>query len=438
MSRRLLYADALRGFFILYIVWVHALNAVVYNNDTNAVNSVHPLVFLLLAPLAILATWAPIFPMISGAVNTYSMHNAMKGVRPQEADATLNRLFRGALTNNLILYAMSMLNMTLFHHSMEYNGEFRHTLLTGSLHYGTVHPYSAQLLFYNDALATVAVSGIVVSIALYFLWRNGGYAKTSRNFFVLTFLALAWVFVSPLLHARLDAPFFAALDNRHWLTALGLKFVVAPNQSPFPNVAYGLFGTVFGLAVSHGTTLRQIRRYGYGLGAGFLVLSGVLIAVQGIQVIELTYHIFPIKLHFMNLGLMLCLTTFLIDKMEYQSEARRAVVARRTTLLRRVGMVALTMFLLEGLVSILLSKLYIPLWSSTGVFPKNVVAVVLFLALLLTFWNVALRLWEKTGFRYGFEWLSVQIVGKVRGRRSARLSAAVVLYDPAAAPVPAE
>lgn len=438
MSRRLLYADALRGFFILYIVWVHALNAVVYNNDTNAVNSVHPLVFLLLAPLAILATWAPIFPMISGSVNAYAMHNAMKDVRGQESDAALNRIFRGALTNNVILYLMSVLNMTLFHHSMEFNGAFRHTLLTGSLHYGAVHPYSAQLLFYNDALATVAVSGIVVSVALYFLWRNGGYAKTSRNFFVLTFLGLGWVFVSPFLHARLDAPFYAALDHRHWLTALGLKFITGPNQSPFPNVAYGLFGTIFGLAVSHGTSLRQIRRYGYGLGAGFLTLSALLIATQGLQVIELTYHTFPIKLHFMNLGLMLCLTTFLIDKMEYQSEARRAVVARRTTLLRRVGMVALTVFLLEGVVSILLSKLYIPLWSSTGVFPKSPVAVILFLALLLAFWNVVLYLWEKAGFRYGFEWLSVQIVGKVRGRRSARLSAAVVLYDPAATAAPAK
>ncbi|HOZ50158.1 MAG TPA: hypothetical protein PK468_26425, partial [Candidatus Hydrogenedentes bacterium] len=66
MSRRLLFPDALRGFFILNVVWLHALNSLVYGNDVSTADRVNPLVFALLAPVAILATWAPVFLMLSG------------------------------------------------------------------------------------------------------------------------------------------------------------------------------------------------------------------------------------------------------------------------------------------------------------------------------------------------------------------------------------
>ena len=78
MSRRLLYLDAIRGFFVLYLVWLHALNAIVFGNNPNSVNEVSPWLFVVLAPLAILATWAPMFTMVSGTANAYAMHNAMK------------------------------------------------------------------------------------------------------------------------------------------------------------------------------------------------------------------------------------------------------------------------------------------------------------------------------------------------------------------------
>lgn len=431
MSRRLLYLDVIRGFFVLYLVWLHALNAIVYGNNANAVNDVNPWLFVFLAPLAVLATWAPIFTMVSGTANAYAMHNAMKTPAISgNGKSALRRLLLGSLTNSFIIYMMSIMNVTLFHHSMEFNGQFRHTLVTSSLQQGALQPYSAQLLFYNDALSTIALSGVVVSITLYFLWRNGGYQERRRNFTVLTGLALSWLFISPVLHQALDGSFSEALNHGQWLRAFVLKMIVGPNQSPFPNVAYALFGAIFGIAMSEGVDIHVLRRYGYGLASAFLMLAGLLITRQGVHIIELTYHTFPAKLHYMNLGLMIGVSTFLIDHMEYSPDAKRARLARYTMLFRRVGMVALTVFLLEGVFSVVASKPYMWLWGSPGVFPKNPVAIIAFLAFLLTFWNVALMVWEKYNFRFGFEWLIVNIVGKVRGRKSIRLQPGKVLHGP--------
>jgi hypothetical protein len=91
-------------------------------------------------------------------------------------------------------------------------------------------------------------------------------------------------------------------------------------------------------------------------------------------------------------------------------------------------MVALTVFLLEGAVSVVISKAYMWALGSGGVFPRNVFAIVLFLAILLTFWNVTLALWERFNFKFGFEWVIIQIVGKIRGRKSLRLNAGAVLH----------
>jgi hypothetical protein len=429
MSRRLLYLDVLRGFFVLYVVWLHALNAIVFGNNADAVNQVNPWLFVFLAPLAIVATWAPIFVMVSGTANAYSMHNAMKAPAASgNARPALRRVLLGAFANNFIIYLMSVMNVTLFHHSMEFNGHFRHTLITSSLQQGALQPFSAQMLFYNDALATIALSGMVVSLTLYVLWRNGGYHELRRNFTLLTGLALTVLFIAPVLHNSLDDTFYAALDHRQWVKAFALKLVIGPNQSPFPNIAFGLFGAIMGIAISEGVHLRKIRSYGYGMAAALVGLAAILIARQGVRVIELTYHTFPIKLHLLNLGLMMGLTTFLIDRMEYSPDARRAVLARRTALLRRVGMVALTVFLLEGAVSVVISKAYMWALGSGGVFPRNVFAVVVFLAILLTFWNVTLALWERFNFKFGFEWVIIQIVGKIRGRKSIRLNAGAVLH----------
>jgi hypothetical protein len=430
MTNRLLYVDAVRGLFIACVVWIHAMSAIVFSNNPQAVSEVNPLVLLALAPLGILATWAPIFALLSGTANAYTLFAQMRRAEPAQRPATLTASVRGMFANSALLYLLSVMNMLFFHHAMEFNGQFRYTLVTSTLHDGWVHPYSAQLLFYNDTLALIALSGVAVSVTLYLLWRNDGFEKVRRNFLVLGTVLAAWLVASPFLHQTLDPQFYGALNEGHYLQALGLKLLIGANQSPFPNVAFAFMGGMLGIALAGQADGRLMRRYGYGFSAVFLAMAAIGIYRQGFAVIELTSHTFPMKLHLLNMGLMLALCTFLITKVEYGSPEFRAAFARRTTILRRFGMVGLSVFLLEGPVSVVFGKAYAMLWGG-GAFPRNPVAVVLFLAFLLTIWNAVLRRWERHNFQYGFEWVLVKVVGKVRGRTSERLQANGILYKPA-------
>ncbi len=439
MQRRLLYLDVLRGFFILYLVWLHAFTAIVFGNDPQTVNTVSPWIFIILAPLAILATWAPIFALISGTANAYMMYSAVRSaVETEKRQQVLRQLFYRGLVVSGLLYFFSLLNMAFMHQSMEFNGAFRHTLLTSTLLAGKIHPFSAQLLFYNDALALIATTGLVSTVVLYALWSKGGFVWKRRNYWVLTGLALGIFALSPVLHGWWDQSFYSALDQGHYLKAGILKLFIGPNQSPFPNVSFGLFGVLFGIALAQKAPVARIRRFGYGFAALFLLTGIVLITQQGVKVIELTSHTFPIKLHCINMALMLTVCTILITRFEYASPEKRRRFALWTVPLRRVGMAALTVFLLEGTVSVLISKIYLVFWNTPDSFPRNPVAIGGFILCLFLFWHLALRLWERYDFKYSFEWLVVHCVARVRGRRSSRLNAEVVLYGETHSPESAD
>lgn len=429
--KRLLYLDVLRGFFIIYIIIVHALNAVVFNNDAGALESIKPWVFLLLSPLAIVATWAPIFVLISGTAHAYSMYGQMaRYTAVPGAKSPLWAIWRGSLTNSAVLYLYSLLNMTLFHHAMEFNGRFQHTMVTSSIKDGVFHLPSPELLFYNDALSIIAISGFVTTTVLCLLWCKGGFEKTGRNFGFLFGLMVVFMFGAPYLHATLDAPYYQAITEHHSFRAFLLKFVIGANQSPFPNVGYGFLGCILAVSIARQTDAATMRRFGYGLSACFLLLAGLKLAFEGFAPIELTYHTLPMKLHLLNVGLMLGLSTFLIGRMEYASTERRAVIAQWTMILRRFSMAALTVFLTEGVVSVLAGKAFLFLWQGGGAFPKNPLVIIAFLALLIGIWSRVLRLWERYDFKFGFEWWLIFLVGKIRGRRSARLQVKEVLYQP--------
>lgn len=435
MTNRLLYVDALRGLFVACVVCVHAIGAIVFGNNAQAVGDVNPYLLIVLAPLGILATWAPVFALLSGTANAFSLYTQVERASRAERNAILTASLRGAFANSALLYLLSVMNMLFFHHAMEFNGEFRHTLVTGTLQDGFVHAYSAQLLFYNDTLALIALSGVAVSLALHVLWRDDGFEKGRRNFFVLSGIIAAWLAVSPLLHGALDPLFYAALDDGRYVRALGLKLLVGGNQSPFPNIAFAYLGGVMGIAVAGRVSVKLIKRSGYGVSLVFLKMAATGLVVQGFSMRELTEHTFPMKLHLLNLGLMLALCTFLIARVEYATPERRMAFARRTTVLRRFGMVGLSVFLLEGPTSVVFGKAFATAFGG-GVFPRNPMLIAVFLGLLVLLWNAVLQQWERHNFQYGFEWALVRIVGRVRGRMSERLNAKPILHGPTQ-PLPA-
>ena len=430
-DRRLIFLDALRGFFILYVVWLHATIGVVFNNDPQALNTLPKWLLIVFAPVMILATWAPIFVVISGAANAYVLHNVMK--RHQEKQGTgvpFRSFMAGSLVTGIFLYSLSIFNMTFMHHSMNYNGSFQHTLFTGSLHEGSWQSFSPDLLFYNDALSLVAISGILINLLLYVLWSGNGFNRMQRTVKWIAAVAAGVLLTSPIVHSILSPVFFNALNNSHYGMAFALKLFIGPNLSVIPFLSYGLVGALIGIGLARRVPASLFRRYGYGVAAFMVVAGAGLFMVQEFSPTQIALHPQPLKIHLVNLGLMLACCTFLVLHMEYCSEEKRARVALRTLWFRRVGLMALTLFCLESLFAVLFSNGYLWTLGIEGPFPRSPWVIIPYVVCILVFWNLVLKAWEKTDFKYGVEWWMSWLVCIVRNRPTVRLQADEVLHKP--------
>ncbi|HMF32440.1 MAG TPA: hypothetical protein VKK79_13545 [Candidatus Lokiarchaeia archaeon] len=444
MAKRLLYLDYMRGLFIGYLIFIHGIAQIVLDQVSSVMGQIPDWANYVLAPFVILATWAPLFALVSGTANTYSLQSQfLKNMKEAAgiSDVNLWKLLKGQFLNSFFMYLLSLLNMGVFSYPIGIGGgPVRYTLITGSIARGYLSWGDPLLLFFSDALALIAISGFVTGILCYIIWRKGGVLKVKRNIVFLTVVAVVWVAVSPALQDWLEPVFLNSLNSGNYFLAFVLKFIVGPSEITFPNVAFAIFGQVFGIALALEMPYKYIRNYGYTFGVFFTVLAVIF------------YQVFPVpplspsqigknitfQNALLNLGLIITIATFLIGFMEYQTPERRAKIAKQTIAIRRFGIVALTVFILEGLVSISWKKLYMAMVPFVDFTTINIPATLVYLGVLLLFWYFIAKLWEKYNFKYSFEWVLVQIVGRLRGRMSNRLNVREVLYNIEGEPKPVE
>jgi hypothetical protein len=425
--RRLIFLDFLRGFFILLVLFIHAIANVAFGGENSAIGDVNPVVVAILSPILLIATWAPVFAFISGTANVYVLYHMMA---KNPTNEVLKKNVAGIWINSAFVLLVSYLNMLLFHHSFELDGEIQYTLLSGLIERGQMIFYP-DLLFYTDAMHIIAISGFIVSGVMYLLWRNGGFEKRRRNTMVLTGMAFLILITSPLLHNFLVPIYYSEIDQGHYITALIMKIFIAPRQSTLPNVANALIGAVIGLTLANNAPKKELKEFLISLGLLFIVIDVFLLLPEHmITAGNFTDHDLPITIYLLNIGLQILFFTLLIIKMEYPDYEARKKIAKRTTGVRRFGLLALTVYIFEGMLSDILGKLYIPLWGPGFVLKDSPLAMAIFVALDLGVWYLILRIWERWDFKYSIEWWLVFIVGRLRGRRSSRLRVGEVLYNP--------
>lgn len=403
---------------IVVILLMHPLMGLVFRSDPGAMDTMKLWVLLLCSPLAIVTTWAPVFAFTSGTANAYVMFSTMKTGNNRPGHIR-KMLMRGWL-NGGMLYLFSMISMTFLHHSMEFNGKWQHTLLTGYLVRGIPSSFSPEFLFFNDALAMLSVTGIVTTGLLCLLLYRGGAGNTRRNYSVTGGLAALIILSSAWLHGRLDGVFFQCLDEHRWGMAFVLKCLIGPRFSPMPILAYALFGVIFGIGLANGVGRQWFRRLGYGLGGVFLALFAMDATFTGFRLVELTWGTLPMKVHFLDMGLILIVATILLELSELSPQSCQETFARRTRILQRLGRVSLSIFMAEVLVSVFIMKVYLAVLGMHAI-PRQPQGMLPFLAIIVAFWVCAVSLWERVDYRYGVEWFLIWINKMLLGHTSLRL-----------------
>ena len=434
MGRRLLYLDVLRGFFIGYVILIHGIAHFALHSGEGSVD-IDPTLMVILSPFILMATWAPIFVLISGTANSFVLYNTLnqKYQKSPEKDhnVDLNKLLKGQLINSSFLYIFSLMNMGLFHYGIKFGGVKRYSLITGSIELGYFQLGDPLLLLFSDAIALMSISGFVTTGILYLIWSHKGFLKRKRNYWIIIITAIIWFLVSTPIHAVLDPIYNTSFEEKNYIVTLLLKSIIGVTESNFPNVGFSIVGLAFGCALAEELDIKKIQIFGYGFGLVTLIIAIFIIKQLGVSIgVENIGLSLPHQIQILNLAIMLFITTFMISKMEYQSKKRRITIAKHTIIFRRLGLMALTLFMLESVIAISIKKLLNPLWSLFDLTILNVPALLIYIGIIFLVWYIILKIWERFEFKYSFEWFLIQIVGKLRGRKSSRLNIESVLYNP--------
>jgi len=430
---RLIFLDIMRGVFIMLVIWTHAFShLMLYGEPLIPFEDFIIWIFLPFAPLVLMATWAPIFALLSGIASGYVNHGILEAMKEnsQEKQKFLKNMVKRAVINSLLLYLISFIHMSLLHYGVKFNGEVQRSLITGSIETMSLYFTDVEFFFFTDAISLMATSGIVIAVTLYFLWSGNGFNKIRRNIITLSILGCVFFLLSPLLHFLFEEMFFTAIDNEQYFFAYLLKIIIGPPHSTFPNVGFAFFGGVFGISIAQKTPIQYIKKYGYGFGIAFILLGFIIFTFTGYNISpELIGTSIPIQFHLLNIGLMLIVTTLIIHKIEYQPIEKKKRIAKKTILIRRFGLVAMTGYTCESLLVVINLKWFLPLWEGTSILAQHFEILILcFMQLFI--WIILLKLWEKKDFKYSFEWLVVNLSGRILGKKSNRLNVKEVLYNP--------
>ena len=340
--KRLIYLDSLRGFCTAIIILAHALSHLMFwDLELIPLDEVSVLAIILLAPVIIIATCAPVFVQISAVALSYNFFLDIKDfIESKQAnnpeyktrvqisfkDPILLRIIKKNLISYGVLLGASLIHVFLFHYGLNWNGSVQRTLLTGILETGGLSSIDYEVFFQTDAIGLIAFSGIFNVGLLVLLLRKEGYYKPERNLGILVGLIAAWYILSPLIHSALDDLFWVSLNSGQYGITLLLKFIVGPPQSVFPNFAYGFAGLIYGMGFAQEKKRSFFYKISISLILIFLSVAGILVLVNGFNLGPDAFGLFlPIEIQVLDFAVVQILMIVFIELVTYSKKSTRQI-----------------------------------------------------------------------------------------------------------------
>ncbi|WP_457558960.1 hypothetical protein [Candidatus Harpocratesius sp.] len=446
INKRLLYLDVFRGFVALFIIVTHAFSHLILWDFTIIQLDEFPIwMVIIFSPIILLSTCAPVFPLISSTALGYKLKSILNSnnkndsliithshpnsyIMPHISQKSLKNTFLVSAINYLLLLGISFIHVSLFHYGLHWNGSIQRTLITGSLETEHLMWTDIQVLFQTDAIGLIAVNGLISLVTLMFLWRKKGYLKTKRNLIILTCIAIGWFCISPLLHSRLDTVFFNALDEKNYLIALCLKFIIGPPNSTFPNVAYGFLGLIFGISMAEKKSNRFFHIIGFIIGPIIMLGAGIYISIYGLNLTpEALGYFVPLEIQILDIGYILFIQAIFIELLEFRGSNNLKKRVKRTKFLVRFGIITMTIYVFESIICVINLKWYMPLWNLIPEFPGDrFLQLFLFIGMQIFIWWGISKTWEKSQYKFSLEWILITLRAMITQYHSSRLNNAII------------
>ncbi|RLF59483.1 MAG: hypothetical protein DRN27_02505 [Thermoplasmata archaeon] len=417
--KRILYLDTLRGFLILYVIFIHAILLVIFQANYDYIDLLPVWLVALMIPMLLIAMWGPMFSMMSSTTNTIIVyHQLEKGKKLQKI--IINRMISYSL-----IIVIHIINMFFFIHFIPLDGKIYRSLICGTLETGQITLPSIIMFLNSGTLLLIGLSGLLINIILLIIWRNNGHKNLIKTGYIFFGLTISFLFIRPFVYPSINTFILHLSSQNQNLIAIMLSWLFRGQFGLIPMAAFPFLGVIFGLLLIGNVKKQSIMKIGFGLTAGMLIFALLFIGLYGVP--DLTLPYWPVAMVAVNLMIMVFVTTLLILRYKYSSEKTQEKIMKRSIFFRRFSMITLTIFVFESIIAVIWAKIFIFIFKDP--FPFNVFADVLYLFCVISTWYIILRVWERFDFKYSIEWFMMKIISKINGKKSHKLDVKTVLYQ---------
>ncbi len=418
MTKRIYSFDIIRGTAIFLIVIFHRYH---YHLATGYMSSWPRGV---VAGFMYIMLMAGIFYMVSGSV-----HGLINYRRVVYGNKSPLKLFTGELATGIWIFVIHYV--------------YRIFLMNGFIegrHGGEPHPPIGQLIGYlrtgkqvrfywsqitePGTLSLIALSVIALSLVMLIITSAKIRNKSQAIYISLISSGTLIIALSPFMKFYLYPVFDRAKENGNIIIASILGQTIS-DFSFFPYIGFVLYGATFGIALAKKETEQNIMKWLARLSIFWLAL-GIIGTWEtgGVDFRMLISHSLPALINksfirFSQLGLFLFFMWLAFYLLDFAPEKRRKTTLKVLGISKNFGILALTVYCFEPLMAEIVSipfRLLNPDWTS------NFTIVVIFSLLCVTTWFVILRIWEKIHYKGSLEWIGMNVIKAISGKKSTKLS----------------
>jgi uncharacterized membrane protein len=452
MAKRLVTFDLLRGYAIILMVVFHVfLNVSDLVAKAGNLSEIGIGELILVAFIAIFIHWQSLFMMISATVHWYSMTKALeKGVKP------LKILLKQEIFG-VALYIFGFLREPFLSPWGITQDYFRNGGLLGGASWSFDKWY---FIYRAETLSSIGFSIIIASLIFYgltFITKSKMKEKMQVFLKVSILVIIAGVFIvtAPAVqnwaniytgvtdlgtgegYLRDNLDYHGGYYNRWFFNSIaGRDFPL------FPNFSYFAAGCILGVFLTQTKpTIKMIR--GFTLIGLVMTLGGAaywLFIDDFLASLDVTFRIHPTGFVIFSIGLqwvliMIFLRTFEFNKKLAANPAKMEKRLKRSRLVRRWGILALTIFVFNILEFVPRAYLTFviddPAIGNFRTGDTTLPWTLLCVVYLLLLWEVIIRLMEKLGGYLTIEWWFLVLVkgGLKKTNKKDPLNFQGILYD---------
>ncbi len=402
-SQRLLSLDVCRGFMMFFVSLLHPLVNRVFNQERSHIQELWdqtPLFLVIFVfPFIMIMIWGSLFTFLSGISISYSLTKSAQ-VNMDEIQTKFKKIIIRSVSILIVQYIF------LFFFSYQLSGntlEITNSLVTGGLESGTYDLPSMYHFVVAPTLEAIVFANLWIVLVYSILWRKKVYDKKKayKWFLGLGLAVFVITFIIFEIIGDQQAIINNMVDDGDYLKQMVFIRLIGGRFSFFPMVGYGFIGAVIGIGIASHESYKSMAKFGFGLGFAFLSVFLITIFLGFDYVADLAGEHQPFNVYCFNLGGQMIIYTMVL-KMDYTSPNRSRQHAKRTAVFRRYGKMTLTVYFLDGILSVFVYKIFY--WLYGGMFYDSGWKIASYLGAMFVVWYIITRLWEKIKYRYSVKY----------------------------------